>query len=67
MSMQGLFECCFCGLPVAQNAHDPVMLTVTLNSESSNGASQELRCHGNCLKARLRPGVATLMEAYDQQ
>jgi hypothetical protein len=67
MSLQSLFECCFCGLSISQKAHDPVMLTITLNGESSNGASQELRCHGHCLKERLRPRVATLMEAYDQE
>jgi hypothetical protein len=67
MSLQTPFECCFCGSSISQNVHDPVTLTITLNSESSSGASQELRCHGHCLKERLRPGVATLMEAYDSE
>jgi hypothetical protein len=67
MSWQPVFECCFCGSSISQNGHDPVTLTLTINSESASGASQELRCHGHCLKERLRPGVATLLEAYDSE
>jgi hypothetical protein len=64
MSDQPVFACCFCGSSIIQDRHDPVTLTISLNGESASGAAQELRCHGSCLKERLRPGVATLMEAY---
>jgi hypothetical protein len=67
MSEQPVYQFCFCGSSIIQEGHDPVTLTITINSESASGASQELRCHGHCLKERLSPGVATLMEAYDSR
>lgn len=67
MTQQLVFQCCFCGSSISQDGHDAVTLTITTNTESASGASQELRCHGHCLKERLQPGVATLMEAYDSE
>jgi hypothetical protein len=63
MSHQLKYQCCFCGSQIVQNDHDPIVLTITVNSKSASGVSQDLRCHGQCLKDRLQRGVPTLMDA----
>lgn len=67
MSQQPVYQCCFCGSSITQDGHDPVTLTITIISKSASGASQEVYCHGHCLKDRLQPGIATLIEADDSR
>jgi hypothetical protein len=64
MIVKPTYQCCFCGSSIHPASHDPVTLTITISDPEASGASQDLRCHGNCLKERLTPGTATLMEAY---
>ena len=59
------FVCCFCGRDIEESGHDPVVLTVTIADESALGESQELFCHGQCLRNHLKPGTPTLMDAHD--
>ena len=63
MSQQLEYQCCFCGSQIVENGHDPVILTVTMSGKSAIGVSQDLFCHGQCLKDRLRPEVPILRDA----
>jgi len=56
------FQCCFCGDSIEQRGADPVSLTIVLPNDQS-AASQELWSHAKCLKAHLKEGTPTILDA----
>jgi hypothetical protein len=54
--------CCFCGKEVTLASTQAGILTLKVPAYDSK-ATQDLYCHGDCLKQRLSPDVPTLFDA----
>jgi hypothetical protein len=62
MTLSGC-RCCFCGASIERRGSDPVTLTIPLES----GGTEQLFCHGACLRRALHPSVRLFDAMTDEE
>jgi hypothetical protein len=57
------YICGFCGKDIAP--HEAALVLAISSARTSDGATQGISAHGQCLADRLHPSVPFVAEAFD--